>query len=69
MIKLKKSEAKMSLSSIKKFFLFVAVTIGAAVGLSQKPVSAIAEATIEGEASYEIVQYLYDKENETVTGD
>lgn len=69
MIKLKKSEAKMSLSSIKRFFLFAAVTIGAAVGLSQKPASAIAEATIEGEASYEIVQYLYDKENETVTGD
>lgn len=69
MIKLKKSEAKMSLSSIKRFFLLAAVTIGAAVGLSQKPVSAIAEATIAGEASYEIVQYLYDKENETVTGD
>ena len=69
MIKLKKSEAKMSLGIIKRFFLFAAITVGAALGISSKSASAIAEATVEGDASYEVVQYLYDKENESVSGD
>lgn len=59
----------MSLGNIKKLFLFAALTIGSLLGLSSKPASAIAEADITGEASYDIVQYLYDKENPSVSGE